>query len=268
MKDLSIIYITYNSLALLKQSVESARAATSVTDYEIIVVDNGSADGTPDWLRSQPGIKTIFNETNRGVAPARNQGLSAATGRYLLILDADTIVEPGALDTLTAAMNAHPEAGLGAPKLTDADGALQFTCRYYPTALSKIYRRLPFAFAKKRLAAEFLEDWPHDSERAVDYAIGACQIFRREAFEKTGPLDERIFYGPEDIDYCIRIWRAGWTVMYFPQAVVRHLERRITRRLLSKTTFRHAAGLVYFFAKYRYITNVNKLPGSRNFGAQ
>jgi N-acetylglucosaminyl-diphospho-decaprenol L-rhamnosyltransferase len=264
MKDLSVIIITFNSLALLKQCVESVRAATPVADYEIIVVENGSGDGTADWLRTQPDIKAIFNNTNRGVAPARNQGLSAAAGRYLLILDADTIVEQGALDTLVALMDAHPEAGLGAPKLTDAAGTLQYTCRFYPTALSKIYRRLPFAFAKKRLAAEFLEDWQHDSERVVDYVIGACQIVRREAFEKVGPLDERIFYGPEDIDYCTRIWSAGWKVMYFPQAVVKHLERRITKKLLSKTTFKHAAGLVYFFRKYRYITNTGKLPGSRN----
>jgi N-acetylglucosaminyl-diphospho-decaprenol L-rhamnosyltransferase len=268
MKDLSIIYITYNSMALLRQSVESVRAATRIVDYEIIVVENGSSDGTVEWLRSQPDIKAIYNETNRGVAPARNQGLSAATGRYLMILDADTIVEPDALDTLVACMDAHPEAGLGAPKLIGADGALQYTCRYYPSVLSKIYRRTPLQFAKKQLAAEFLEDWPHDSERAVDYVIGACQIIRREAFEKAGLLDERIFYGPEDIDYCIRMWRAGWKVMYFPRAVVRHLERRITKKLFSATTYKHAAGLVYFFRKYRYITNVKKLPGSRNSGAR
>jgi hypothetical protein len=264
MIDLSVVIITYECRALLEQCIGSVRAATKTVSYEIVVVENGSTDGTPDWLRAQPDIRPIFNETNRGVAPARNQGLQAARGRYLLILDADTIVEPGAPDTLVACMDARPDAGLGAPKLTDADGNLQLTCRLYPTAFSKIYRRLPFRFAKKRLAEEFLEGWPHDSEREADYVIGACQIFRREAFEEVGPLDERIFYGPEDIDYCIRMWRAGWKVVYFPQAAVRHLERRITKKLLSKTTLSHAAGLVYYFKKYRYVTNVMKLPGSRN----
>lgn len=268
MKDLSIVIITYDSLALLRQCVESVRRATKKAAYEIIVVENGSSDGTTDWLRSQPDIKSIYNENNRGVAPARNQGLSAGEGRYLLILDADTIVEPGALDVLVERMDAHPETGLGAPKLTDADGNLQYTCRHYPSAFSKIYRRLPFRFAKKQLAAEMLEDWPHDAERTVDYAIGACQIFRREAYERVGPLDERIFYGPEDIDYCIRMWSRGWKVMYFPQSVVKHLERRITKRLFSATTLKHALGLVYFFRKYGYITNVGKLPGSRNDGGR
>jgi hypothetical protein len=264
MIDLSVVIITYECRALLEQCIGAVRAATKTVSYEIVVVENGSSDGTPDWLRAQPDIRPIFNETNRGVAPARNQGLQAARGRYLLILDADALVEPGATDTLVACMDARPDAGLGAPKLTDADGNLQLTCRLYPTAFSKIYRRLPFRFAKKRLAEEFLEGWPHDSEREADYVIGACQIFRREAFEEAGPLDERIFYGPEDIDYCIRMWRAGWKVVYFPQAAVRHLERRITKKLLSKTTLRHAAGLVYYFKKYRYVTNVMKLPGSRN----
>jgi len=264
--DLSVVIITCNSKSLLVPCVESVRASICKNEYEIIVVDNGSSDGTPEWLRSQQDIHPVFNQVNRGVAPARNQGLALARGRYLLILDADTIVEPGALDTLVACMDSHPGVGLGAPKLTDADGKLQYTCRLYPTALSKIFRRLPFSFARKKLASELLEDWPHDSERAVDYVIGACQIFRRTAHEQVGPLDEAIFYGPEDIDYCIRMWRAGWSVMYFPQAVVRHLERRITKKLFSAMTAKHAWGLVRFFWKYKYLTDTAKLPGSRNTG--
>ena len=266
MTDLSVVIITYESRALIEQCVGSVRAATHKVSYEIVVVENGSSDGTAEWLRSQPDIRAIFNASNRGVAPARNQGLAAAKGRYLMILDADTVVADGALDTLVARMDARPDAGLGAPKLTDADGALQLTCRYYPTVFSKIYRRLPFEFAGKRLADEFLEGDPHDAETEIDYVIGACQIFRREAYEKVGPLDERIFYGPEDIDYCIRMWAAGWKVVYFPQAVVKHLERRITKKLLSKTTFRHAAGLAYYFRKYGYLTNTAKLPGSKSSG--
>lgn len=266
--DLSVVIITFNSKGLLAPCIESVRASVRKVEYEIIVVENGSADGTAEWLREQTDVKPIFNSANRGVAPARNQGLAAAKGRYLLILDADTIVEPGAFDTLVACMDSHPGVGLGAPKLVGADGNLQYTCRNYPTIFSKIYRRLPFVFAKRQLADEFLEDWSHDGERAVDYAIGACQIFRREACEQAGPLDESIFYGPEDIDYCIRMWRAGWAVMYFPRAVVRHLERRITKKLFSKTTLKHAWGLVHFFWKYKYITNTGKLPGSRNSGAR
>jgi N-acetylglucosaminyl-diphospho-decaprenol L-rhamnosyltransferase len=266
--ELSVVIITYNSKGLLVPCIESVRAAARKIECEIIVVENGSGDGTGKWLREQGDVKTISNTANRGVAPARNQGLGVAKGRYLLILDADTVVEPGAFDALVACMDLHPGVGLGAPKLIGAQGNLQYTCRNYPTVFSKIYRRLPLGFARKRLSAEQLEDWPHDAERAVDYTIGACQIFRRQAYEQIGPLDESIFYGPEDIDYCIRMWRVGWTVMYFPQAVVRHLERRITKKLFSKMTLKHAWGLVHFFWKYKYITNTGKLPGSGSAGAR
>lgn len=268
MMDLSIVIITFNSRHLLEPCVESVRASVRGTDYEIIVVENGSSDGTAEWLRRRKDVRPIFNSANRGVAPARNQGLRAAEGRYLLILDADTLVEPGAFDALVARMDSRTDVGVGAPKLIDADGNLQYTCRLYPTLFSKIYRRLPFEVAKRRLAAELLEDWPHDTEREVDYVIGACQIIRREAWAQVGPLDEAVFYGPEDIDYCLRMWRAGWKVTYFPQAVVRHLERRITRRLFSTVTFRHAMGLAHFFWKYKYVTDTGKLPGSRNAGAR
>ncbi|HOX27869.1 MAG TPA: glycosyltransferase family 2 protein [bacterium] len=264
MKDLSIVIITYNSRKLLEPCIESVRHNTRSLDYEIIVVENGSEDGSAEWLRTQTDIKSVFNDRNRGVAPARNQGLSIAEGRYLMILDVDTMVEQDAFATLVACMDAHPETGLAAPKLTDGGGEVQLSCRYYPTAVTKLYRRIPLGFAKKRLVRETLADWSHDSERAVDYVIGACQIFRREAFEQVGLLDENIFYGPEDIDYCLRMWAAGWTVMYFPQAVVKHLERRITTKLLSKMTLRHAWGLAHFFWKYKYLLNTRKLNGCEN----
>jgi len=264
MPDVSIVILTFNSLHLLRECIVSLRASFRSVTSEIIVVDNGSDDGTAAWLAEQGDIKPILNKENRGVAPARNQGLAAATGRYLMILDVDTIVTPGAVDTLVRHMDETPAAGLGAPKLTDGDGHLQNTCRYYPTVLSKIYRRVPFAWAERRLRDEFLLDWDHDSAREVDYVIGACQIFRREAWQQTGPLDEAVFYGPEDIDYCLRMWMNGWRVVYFPDAVIRHLEQRITKKVFSRTTWRHVKGLAHYFWKYKYMFNTLKLPGCRS----
>ncbi|HOO56833.1 MAG TPA: glycosyltransferase family 2 protein [bacterium] len=264
MIDLSVVIITHNSRKLLEKCVGSVMHATRDVEYEVIVIENGSSDGSAEWLEGREDIRSIINEKNNGVAPARNQGLAVAKGRYLLILDVDTLVEPGSLDLLVSCMDAHPEVGLGAPKLTDGAGELQYTCRYYPTVMSKLYRRIPAEFARKRLEEEMMQDWDHAGERYVDYVIGACQIFRREAFEAVGPLDESIFYGPEDIDYCIRMWRAGWKVMYFPQCVVRHLERRITTRLMSAMTLKHAVGLAHFFLKHRYVMAPGKLPGSRS----
>ncbi len=266
--DISIVIITQNSRRLLEPCIESIRDSVAQVTYEMIVVENGSTDGSQEWLRTQSDVQSIFNDKNRGVAPARNQGLRVAQGRYLMILDVDTRVERNAIDTLVQCMDSHSEVGLGAPKLTDGSGELQFTCRHYPTLLSKMCRRLPMGFAREHLRHELLEDWDHEVEREVDYVIGACQIVRREAFREVGELDEKIFYGPEDIDYCVRMWRAGWKVMYFPVAVVRHLERRITTRLFTPMTFRHARGLAYFFWKHKYLLTARRLPGSETPGSR
>jgi len=93
--------------------------------------------------------------------------------------------------------------------------------------------------------------------------IGACQLVRRRALAEVGPLDERIFYGPEDVDFCLRLWRKGWKVLYAPDSLVIHHERRLTRRLLSRLTFRHAAGLAYYFAKHRYLIHAPVLHGGK-----
>jgi N-acetylglucosaminyl-diphospho-decaprenol L-rhamnosyltransferase len=99
-----------------------------------------------------------------------------------------------------------------------------------------------------------LASYDHRTPRAVDYVIGACQIIRREAYAAVGGLDEQFFYGPEDVDYCVRMWRAGWRVMYVPDAVVLHDEQRLTRqRTLSPLTVTHAVGLARYFWKYKYL---------------
>lgn len=228
--------------------------------FEVIVVENGSKDNTRQMLTKFPGLRIIKNQYNRGVGPARNQGMKIAQGRYLLLLDADTIVTDGALDQLVEFMDKNPRVGICGPKLLSPENRLQFTCRKFPCLYTKILRRIPLRSVQARLAEEFLLDWDHNSVREVDYVIGACQIIRKEAFQKVGYLDENIFYGPEDIDYCIRMWRAGYKVTYNPAATVFHAEQRITqKRLFSKLTLHHLKGLIYYFLKYRYLIDTTKL---------
>lgn len=211
-------------------------------------------------LKRFPTIRIIKNQCNRGVGPARNQGMKVAQGRYLLLLDADTTITPNALDQLVEFMDKNPEVGVCGPKLVSPTNQLQYTCRKFPCLWTKILRRIPLRFAKKHLADELMFDWDHNSIRLVDYVIGACQIIRREAFRAVGFLDENIFYGPEDIDYCIRMWRRGYKICYNPFATVIHHEQRITKKkLFSKLTLHHIKGLIYYFIKYRYIQNITKL---------
>lgn len=250
----SIIILTWNSERHIGACLASLDRGLDTYSSEVIVIDNGSSDLTCSVIREAwPGVQLVTNSENRGVAPARNQGIRLAQGKYLLILDDDTVVQPGALDCLTRYMEDQPGTGLCGPRLTGADGELQLSCRRFPTLTYKLARRLPGALARKVTSEAEMADWDHRSIRAVDYVIGACQLIRRSALQDVGLYDERIFYGPEDVDLCLRLQQAGWSVVYNPEAVVVHEERRMTRSLGSGLVWKHIYGLGYFFWKHGYL---------------
>lgn len=256
---LSIIILNWNSGDDLTACLASIADNTGIKNKEIIVVDNGSTDGSElAAMRKHPEIHLVKNSKNLGVSMARNQGLEISRGEYALILDVDTEVKPGAIDQLVADMEKHPEVGLAGAKLVFHDGSLQYSCREFPTIVSKLlFRRLPSLFGRFLRKEEYL-DWNHNRPAYVGYVIGACQIIRRKCLEELGFLDERIFYGPEDIDYCLRAWKAGWKVMYNPQSVIVHKEARITKGGLLKQIrnpifWTHIKGLLIFFRTHRYL---------------
>ena len=181
------------------------------------------------------------------------------SGEYVLILDDDTVVQPGALDCLIRYMEDQPKVGLCGPKLTDADGELQLSCRRFPTLIDKLARRLPSVLAQKVVRKVEMADWDHRTIRLVDYVIGACQVIRRRALQEVGLFDERIFYGPEDVDMCLRLQQAGWSVVYNPEAVIVHKERRMTRSLASGLVWKHIYGLGYYFWKHGYLLSRKRL---------
>ena len=260
---LSIIILTWNSEHLLRKCLSSIQANTTLNDYEIIIIDNNSTDGTREFLKSidsKDSYQIIFNSYNKGVGPARNQGIRIAKGEYILILDVDTVVTGNAIDRLVRYLDNTTKCGLVAAKMTDIDGSLQYTCRKYPTIISKFLRRVPFNWAQELLSEEEMHDWDHACIREVDYVIGACQLIRRSVVEEVGLLDENIFYGPEDIDFCLRVWQAGYKVVYNPEAIIIHDEQRITKRkLLNRISWGHAKGLVYFFWKHKYLLSRKSL---------
>ena len=257
---ISIIILTWNSEQYIAACLASLDRGLSAFTSEVIVVDNGSLDQTCSVVRqAYPQTQLICNPENRGVAPARNQGIRLAQGEYILILDDDTVVQPGALDFLTRYMEEHPDVGLCGPKLTDADGQLQLSCRRFPTLVDKLARHVPAALGQKVTREAEMADWDHQTARAVDYVIGACQLIRCRALEEVGLFDERIFYGPEDIDICVRLQQAGWSVVYNPQAVIVHEERRMTRSLKSSLVWKHIYGLGYYFWKHGYLLSRRRL---------
>jgi len=225
--------------------------------YELIIIDNNSQDGTVELIESKyPDSILIKNEANKGVAPARNQGLKIAKGRYILILDADMELVENSLKKMLTFMDSNPDVGLCGCKLLDTDRIMQYSCKNFPSVFSLLARRLEFiSFVKNSniLKHHIMADFDHKGIKEVDYVIGACQFYQKSLIDKIGYYDENIFYGPEDLDYCLRTWRAGYKVAYYPETHIIHHEQRITKKkLFSAISGKHFKGIYYIFKKYKF----------------
>jgi GT2 family glycosyltransferase len=250
----SIVIVAHSVRRELERCLASIREQAGLPT-QVVLVDNASTDDTRSWVaREHPEVEVVALDHNLGVA-ARQRGLERASGRYTMFLDSDAALTEGALPAMVEALEQHPDWGLLGPRLVDEDGSLQLSCRRFPSLLLPVVRRPPFDrwFDSSRLVRRHLmEDIDHSVPRAVPYVLGACQLFRTSSARKAGSFDNRIFYGPDDIDWCIRIRDAGGAVVYFPHATVVHSYRRMTRRQpLSRAALHHLRGFVYFRWKYR-----------------
>lgn len=257
MIDISIVIISWNMLPFLKVLLPSLYSNSQGFTFELIFIDNNSADGTADFIKENyPDIILHQNPKNLGVAPSRNQGLKMSRGRYILILDADMELVENSILKMFQYMEQNNACGLLGCKLVDSKLELQYTCKRFPSISTLFLRRLErFDSVKKskKLNYHLMSEWDHNSIIDVDYVIGACQFFRREVMKKIGYYDDTIFYGPEDIDYCLRVWNSGWSVRYYPFTKIIHHEQRITKqKVFSAITFKHLKGIIYFFRKYHY----------------
>lgn len=244
----SVVILTWNSVGNIEPCLESLRRGTLVPN-EIIVVDNGSTDQTRAVLARQfPDVRVIENTHNRGVAPARNQGLAVARGAYLIVLDDDTVVHPDALARLVSVLDTNPTVAVCGPQLLDSARQPVDQDRSFPTLWHKARRWRDANPQNEHSSGDGMAGGLHE----VDYVIGACHVIRRAALDEIGPYDKHIFYGPEDVDFCLRLHQAGWLVVCEPAARVIHAEQRIARSVSSAIGRKHATGLAYYFRKHRY----------------
>jgi N-acetylglucosaminyl-diphospho-decaprenol L-rhamnosyltransferase len=255
MIDVSIVIISWKMKVLLEVCLKSIFQRTKDISFEIILIDNYSCDGTIEMIEEQyPEIKLIKNSENKGVAPARNQGLAIASGKYILILDADIELIENSIFQLFQFMENNPDCGIVGSKLVDFSLQLQYSCKRFPNLAALFFRRLErFELIKNSriLQDHIMREWDHCSIREVDYIIGACQFIRKVVIDKIGFYDDKIFYGPEDIDFCLRVWKAGWKVIYYPLTSIIHNEQRITKKkLVSAISYRHLLGIIYIYKKY------------------
>jgi N-acetylglucosaminyl-diphospho-decaprenol L-rhamnosyltransferase len=218
--DVSVVVVTWNALPWLEQCLESVRGR------EVVVVDHGSTDGTVEFVRERfPEVRVIEQE-NKGMGGGNNAGMRAAGGRYFFLLNSDAWVVDDGLDKLIAFADANPEAAVVGPKLLNTDGTLQRSVRGEPTvwrlATEYLFIR-KLAPRSKRLNPLYRGDFGHDRVAEVDWLFGPALLVRREAADAVGLFDEDFFMFSEEVDWMTRFRRAGWTVMFFPDAEVVHV---------------------------------------------
>ncbi len=266
-KDLVISIVSYNSLSFLKECLDSILENPPEKDYQIIVVDNASSDGTVGFIRrNYPGITLIANNKNIGFAAANNKAIKKSNSKYVLLINSDCIVYKNSLDGLINFMEENPEAGATGPKIVNSDGTIQLSCRRFPsmfnaaahTILGDIFPRNPFSRKYK------LADICRNKPLKVDWVSGSCMIIRKEALEDTGFLDERYFMYVEDLDICYRMRQKKWEVYYYPDAEVMHHTAGSAgsgRLGKIKSSFRMQKSVFYFFWKnYRRSLKIIFMP--------
>ncbi len=220
--DLSIITVTWNSKERIEEQIRSVFDGCEKISCEEIVVDNGSTDGTVEFLRSKDfsSVHVISNEKNLGFGAANNQGLKKTTGEYILFLNPDMRVEPGSLDKILDWMKSHKEVGIVSVKLVDREG--NFVWNASPRRLPKLWEqialilKIPHVFPSI-LNKYHMRDMDPDQEQEVDSIRGSFMLMRREFLDKTGwAFDPRYFIWYEDVDICREAKRHGYKVIYTP----------------------------------------------------
>lgn len=242
--DVSIIIVNFNTRDLLRDCIHSIHQTVQDLDYEIIVVDNGSGDGSIAMLEEEfPYVTIIKNSENLGFAAANNQALEDMKGRYALLLNSDTVLTANAALVLYTFMESHPKAAMACGQLMNADGTKQNSIANFPSLIT-LMTNAP--------ALEYLFPGSYPSKRydykepiEIDSGVGACLIVRKWAIDEVGKFDERYFFFFEETDWAMRMKKFGWKVYYVPTAKIYHLQgQSIGRDVRSRIEF--------YLSRYQY----------------
>ncbi|HWI11017.1 MAG TPA: glycosyltransferase family 2 protein [Burkholderiaceae bacterium] len=222
--DVTALIVNYNTKELLRPCIDALRASASGLRLQIVIVDNASRDGSPEWLRAEFGdCDLIFNTSNVGFGRANNQALALARGRHVLLLNTDAFVRPDSIGNTVRFLDAHPRCGLLGVRLVGLDGTLQPSCRYFPTPWNEFLVRagLSRLFPSTRLVDDMA--WDHASARECDWVPGCYYLVRKIVVDQVGLFDPRFFLYYEEVDHCRAVKAAGWSVMYCPDTTVVHV---------------------------------------------
>jgi N-acetylglucosaminyl-diphospho-decaprenol L-rhamnosyltransferase len=250
--DLSIIIVNWNTKDLLAGCLRSLFATVPNLDFEVILLDNASTDGSADMVRMQfPQVKLIQSQENVGFARGNNVALTHATGQCVLLLNPDTVVLDGAIEQLYQALQTFPVLGGVGAQLLNPDGSCQPSWGHFPSlwtevpGLNRLKSTAPQAFAHDLLQNT------KPSVLSIDWVSGACLMFRRETLDQVGLLDEDYWLYTEETDWCFRARKAGWEIGWLPEAQVVHIARAASRQDLAKAMIHYYRSRLRFLAKHR-----------------
>ena len=253
--DLSIVIVNWNVREELRNCLASIyRGLRGELPSEVFVVDNASRDGSVEMVREEfPLAKLVENRMNLGFTAANNQAIRRSQGRYVLLLNPDTEVVGDALARMVDYMDTHPEVGLIGPQLLASDGSVQSSRRRFPSLATAFLEStvLQRWFTSSRVIRHYyVLDRSDEELQAVDWVAGACLLVRREAIEDVGLMDEDFFMYSEELDWCYRIKRAGWQIIYFPEAKIIHHEGRSSQQEVPARHIYFQESKITFFRKH------------------
>lgn len=249
---LSIVIVSFNTREDLERLLETLATAPPAVPHEIIVVDNASHDGSPDAVRAGwPSVRVLVQAQNVGFARANNAGIRAASGDLVLLLNSDTLVPPGAIDTLIARLDAHPQAAAAGPKLVDAAGEVELSFGPMITPFAELRQKIVRALHRRRFRpVSRLIARAAARERMVDWVSGAALLVRRRDAEAAGLLDERFFLYTEDVDFCAALRARGRAVLFTPAATITHLRGRARATAPAAANAAYRRSHIAFYEKH------------------
>lgn len=268
---LSIILVEWNTRDLLKQTLESVYKETMGFDFEVIVVDNNSADDSAEVVKKDfPQTIVIENNDNLGFAKANNQGMKIAKGDYMMLLNTDVIVLDGAINKLVQYLDSHYDVMMAGPRLLNKDGSFQLACRRnLPNPVNSFTHLfgLTRIFKRSKWANEYkLANMDPEITGPTQAISGAAMMFRRRVFEEIGGLDESFFMYGEDLDFCKRIFDKGWTTVYVSEAKITHLGGASSSKRRVKSLINFHEAMWIYYKKHFYHNNPKIINGLIWFG--
>jgi len=249
LKDITVVIVNWNTRDLLRNCLNSVYETIKDINYEVIVVDNASTDGSVQMLRDEFTLVDIIeNEKNRGFGAANNQAFTIMEGRYALLLNSDTVLTQHAVNELFLFMEDHPDASLACGQLLNEDGSRQNSIASFPTLLKMLANMslLEYLFPRRFPSKRYV----HKDPVEIESAIGACVLVRRDAMNAIGVFDERYFFFFEETDWAYRMRSAGWKIYHVPSALIYHLQgKSVGTSIRSRIEFYRSR--YQFFGKYR-----------------